>query len=402
MRVLALNQFYAPDHAATAQLLTELCESLAERGDEVTVVTGRGGYYGGRRLPSEETIAGVRVRRPWSTGLGKGNLVHRIADYGTFWLAAVLDTLRVARPDVVLALTTPPMIAAGAALACRSRNIPWVAWVQDVYPDIAAHFGLLSEKAPSYRALQLTARATNRAARRIVALSERMAERLVHQGAPAHSIRVIPNWADGTQIHPVPHPSNDFRKVHELSDRFVALYSGNLGVGHEFETFAQAARRLERECPEVLFLFVGDGARRSETEGLTRDLANVRFLPYQPRERLAESLSAADVHLISLRNGLDGLLVPSKLYGALASGRPVLYVGPDACEVARVVREHGLGWCIRPGDVDDLVRALKSAAAEREMTNAAGLKARRVFLERFDKRHAVASFREVLLEASQP
>jgi glycosyltransferase involved in cell wall biosynthesis len=400
MRLLALNQFYAPDHAATAQLLQDLCESLVEFGDEVTVITGRGGYFGGKRFPARERIAGVNVRRPWSTSLGKKSLIHRVADYGTFWGAAVVDALRVDKPDVVLALTTPPMIALGAALACGARGVPWVAWVQDVYPEVAARFGVISEKAPGYRALHLAAKATNRTADRIVALSPRMAERLEDQGADPTRLRIIPNWADGALVRSVPHSRNEFRARHGIGDRFVALYSGNLGVGHEFDTFAHAARRLEAEAPEVLFLFVGDGSRRGEAERLTEGLSNVRFLPYQPREALSESLSAADVHLISLREGLDGLLVPSKLYGALASGRSVFFVGPERCEVSRVVEEHELGWCGRPGSVESLVEALKSAAGDRRRTLEVGERARQVFSSTFDRHHAVASFRSVLLEAA--
>ncbi len=401
MRLLALNQFYAPDHSATAQLLSDLCESLAAQGDEVTVIAGRGGYFGGGRLPASEVIAGVDVRRPWSTALGKGRLSHRIADYGSFWGAALVDVLRTARPDVVLALTTPPMLAVGAALGCRARNVPWVAWVQDVYPEVAARFGVLSEQGIPYRALRQVGRRTNQSACRVVALSERMGERLVQQGAPADRVRVIHNWADGSQVESIPHEANEFRREHGLGDRFVALYSGNLGVGHEFETFAAAARRLERERPDILFLFVGDGARRPESERLMHGLENVRFLPYQPREKLTQSLSAADVHLVSLREGLDGLLVPSKLYGALASGRPVFFVGPERCEVSRVVQAHGVGWCGQPGAVDDLVVALREAAAAPARTAETGRRARRVFEEHFDRPHAISRFRRVLVEARE-
>jgi glycosyltransferase involved in cell wall biosynthesis len=326
--------------------------------------------------------------------------VHRVADYGTFWASAVIDALRVDRHDVVLALTTPPLIATGAALACRARRVPLVGWVQDVYPEVAARFGVIDEASLAYKALHTATRATHGSSTRIVALSDRMRERLVEQGAPAAKVRVIPNWADGAHVRPVPRGENDFRRQHGIEDRFVALYSGNLGVGHEFETFMAAAKHLERACPEVLFLFVGDGARKAEAQRLAEGLGNVRFLPYQKRESLAASLSSADVHLISLREGLDGLLVPSKLYGAMASARPIYFVGPAGCEVARVVREHGIGWSGSPGESVGLANALTRAVSEPQQTERLGLEARRVFEERFERKRALARFREVLAEAA--
>jgi glycosyltransferase involved in cell wall biosynthesis len=398
MRLLAINQYYAPDHAATAQLLSDLCEGVAAQGDDVCVIASSGSYLGGGRLPPRENIRGVAVRRPWATNLGKRHVVHRVADYGTFWSAAVLDALRVERPDVMLALTTPPMIAAGALLAAKARGVPVVSWVQDVYPEVAAEFGVLRRSSAAYRTFALLARRTHGAMERIVVLSERMAERVIAQGASPEQVRVIPNWADGSLVMPLSHAENPFRLRHGLTDRFVALYSGNLGVGHDFETFIDAARSLASSRPEVLFLFVGDGARRAETEAKSRGLANVRFLPYQPRETLAESLSAADLHLISLRDGLDGLLVPSKLYGALASGRPVFFVGPQGCEVSRVIRRFDLGWSGCPGDTQGLVRAIEHAVVHREDTARRGEEARRIFAEHFERRHAVAKFRAVLDE----
>jgi colanic acid biosynthesis glycosyl transferase WcaI len=211
---------------------------------------------------------------------------------------------------------------------------------------------------------------------------------------------VIPNWADGRAIQPLAHEDNPFRREHDLKGRFVAMYSGNLGEGHDAATLIGAARILEAKRPEVLFLFIGDGSRRAEAERLARGLKNVRFLPYQPYEGLRQSLSAADVHLISLREGLDGLLVPSKLYGALASGRPIMYVGPSACEVARVTREHDVGWEGRPGDAAGLAGAIEAAAASPAWSRERGARARAIFEAEFDRPIAVERWRRVLAEAA--
>lgn len=399
MRILALNQFYPPDHAATAQLLGDLCEGLAAEGHEVSVVTSRGTYLGGSSLPRREIRARVAVVRSWATSLGKRTILHRLCDYGSFWGSSLTDLVRAARPDVLVALTTPPMIASGVALVAAARRIPLVTWVQDVYPEAASRLGVLGETTPAYRALLGLSAWTHRRSTRIVALSQGMALRLQAQGAEAARVRVIANWADGSELVPVPREENAFRKEHGLEDSFVAMYSGNLGLGHDVATLIRAAEHLRELCPRAVLLFVGDGARRVEAERMAAGLGNVRFLPYQPRERLAESLSAADVHLVSLRPELEGFLVPSKLYGALASARPVCYVGPPGCEAASVVREHELGWTGPPGDSAGLANAIARLAGDPARWSSICGRAREVFTANYDRPVALRRWTEVLEEA---
>lgn len=400
VHVLAVNQFYAPDHSATSQLLTELCEDLVGAGERVTVVASRGTYLGGARLPAREERHGVNVVRPWATSLGKSSIARRLVDYGTFGASALAELVRVERPDVMIALTTPPMMAAGAAVVAAARGVPLVPWVQDVYPEVAVAFGLFGADSPAARGFAALARGSHRAARLTVVLSEGMGERIVAQGQDPARVRVIPNWSDGRVVLPLAPSENRFRREHGLAGRFVAMYSGNLGAGHELVPFVDAARILSRTRPEFLLLFVGDGVRRAEAEAAARGLPNVRFLPYQPRELLAESLSSADVHLASLQPGLDGLLVPSKLYGVLAAGRPLVYLGPEACEVAGVLRRFDLGWHVPPGRPSELVSAFEAAMADPEATRARGARARAVFLAEFDRPRAVERWRTVLAEAT--
>jgi colanic acid biosynthesis glycosyl transferase WcaI len=293
------------------------------------------------------------------------------------------------------------MIASGALAVAAARRVPLVMWAQDVYPDIAVAFGLISATSPAAIGLSALMRLTYRASSRVVVLSPRMRDRLVEQGAPRDRLRVIPNWADGRAIQPLAPEENPFRREHAMTDRFVVMYSGNLGVGHDVATFINAARLLADRCPRVLLLFIGDGTRRAEAERSSRGLANVKFLDYQPYESLRYSLAAADVHLISLRHGLDGLLVPSKLYGALATGRPVMFVGPEACEAARIIRQHDLGWEGRPGDAEGLARAIEAAAASPAACDAKGRRARALFEAELDRPIAVERWRRTLEEATR-
>ncbi len=400
MRVLAVNQFYAPDTAATAQLLTQLCEDLVGLGDEVTAVASRGAYLGGGLLPAREVLGGVEVVRPWSTRLGKRTNLHRLSDYLSFWATSVARVAAERRPDVILALTTPPMIAAGVGGVARARGVPFVTWVQDVYPEAAVELEALGAEQAVTHALRAVARLTHRLTHTTVVLSERMAQRMVAQGQAPERIRVVHNWSDGEAVRPLAHADNPFRREHAREGEFLVVYSGNIGKGHDVETLLGAARALHATHPEVRFLFIGDGVRRAEAERLAEGLSTVRFLPYQPFEALAQSLSAADVHLVSLRDRLEGLLVPSKLYGILAAGRPLVFVGPADSEVARVIRAHDVGWELRVGDVDGLARTLAGAAADRADTARRGAVAREVFERDLDRPIAVQRWREVLAEAA--
>jgi glycosyltransferase involved in cell wall biosynthesis len=400
MRLLAVNQFYYPDLSATSQLLTQLCEDLAAGGDEVTVLATRGDYLGGGSLHARERVRGVTILRPPATRFGKRSIAARLSDYGTFWASAVARVASVERPDVILTLTTPPMIATGVGAVAAARRIPMVIWMQDIYPELAIAFGVLPERGAATETLRVLMRMTHRLARFTVALSEGMAERIERQGQVRERIRVIQNWADSGALAPISAEQSTFRFTHGLNGRFVVMYSGNLGMGHELATLVEAARILRDRSPEVFFAFVGEGSRRKETEELASGLDNVGFFPYAPQATLADSLSAADVHLVTLREGLEGLLVPSKLYGALAVGRPVISVGPGSCEVASVIRAHDVGWVVPPGDHAALAQVIAGAASDRDGTRARNVRARRALEEHYDRRVAVARWRDVLREAA--
>lgn len=345
-------------------------------------------------------MRGVEVVRPFATSFGKARISGRLSDYATFGASALAELVAVKRPDVIVALTTPPMIAAGAALVAATRGVPLVTWIQDVHPEATVELGLLPASHPAVSALRLVAKASHLASRRTVVLSDGMAERVVRQGQRPDRIRVVPNWIDGSAVVPMPTETSAFRREHGLGGRFVAMYSGNLGAGHDLPPFVEAARRLATLRPGFVLAFVGDGVARAALESEARELPNVRFFPYQPRERLCDSLAAADVHLASLRRGLDGLLVPSKLYGILAAGRPLVYLGPERCELSRVVHRGEVGWVVRPGDVDGLVAALLEAIDGKQDVHAMGRRARELFCAEFERTHALARWREILTDVA--
>ncbi len=397
MHVALLNQYYWPHGSATSQLLTELGEGLAERGHRVTAITARVDDGAGGATPLAERARGVDVRRVPATRRGKRTILHRLSDYGTFYAGAVarLATLR-PRPDAVIALTTPPLIAVASQLTGALRRFPTVSVVQDVYPDVAVELGVLSAAGAPARLWRQAARLSLRASARVVVLSEPMRARVRALGVGDDHIETIPNWA--LREMDAPATGERYRFRYGFGDRFVVMYSGNMGKGHDFDTLLAAAERL-RDREDIVFAFVGDGVRRAEIEGVVRarSLSNVALYPYAPRADLAESLAAADCQVITMRDGLEGLIVPSKLYGVLACGRPALYIGPGGSVVAQTIAAAAAGQAHPTGAVDGVVATLEALAARSDRGRALGAAGRRYFEQHLGRDRAIDRYEDLLL-----
>ncbi|HEY6138907.1 MAG TPA: glycosyltransferase family 4 protein [Thermoanaerobaculia bacterium] len=377
MRVLLLNRYFPPDHSATSQMAGDLAFFLARRGHDVVAITSRQRYdEASARLPARERVNGVEIVRIATTRFGRGFLPGRALDYVTFYLSAFVALLRRARRgDAVVAMTDPPLLSVVAAIACAWKGARLVNWVQDLFPEVATALGVRVPGVLRLRDWSLRRAAIN------VALSDAMAARIRARGARAV---VRHNWADAA-LHPV-----EKQDLFGLGDAFVVAYSGNLGRAHEFATIAAAMRRLGDNA-RIRFLFVGAGAQLD----VVRHSAAV-FAPYQPRETLSESLSAADVHLVSLQPQLEGLIVPSKFYGVLAVARPVIFVGAPGGELARIIRERDLGYVVAPGDDAALVRAIEELAADNERAAAMGRRGRALYDEQFAPEIALAEWERIL------
>lgn len=344
--LIAVNRFYWPDHSATGQLLADVCEHAAANGFRVTVLASRMRYdAAAARLPVRETRRGVDIRRVWSTRLGRGSMPGRVLDCLSYILSAFATLLVLARRgDVVLVKTDPPLISVPAALAARLRGARLVNWLQDVFPEAAGALGVGCAAGPAGALLRFLRDRSLAAAHANVAVCDRMAERVRARRPREARVRVIPNWPDAG-ISPVPRDANPLRAEWGLTGRFVIGYSGNLGRAHRAAEVVELIRRTAG-IDAVTWLFIGGGAGRAAVEAAAGAAAlgvPVVFRDYQPRERLADSLSVPDLHLVSLDPACEGLLMPSKLYGAMAAGRGVLALGDPDGAVAREVRRGGFG-----------------------------------------------------------
>lgn len=395
-RFLFVNRFYAPDHSATSQILTDLCRSLAADGEAVTVIASRTRYDDpAARLPAEEDLDGVRVVRVATTRFGRATVPGRLADYLSFYVTATIAMLRlVRRGDVLVAKTDPPLISVPAAMVARLRGARLVNWLQDLYPEVAAAMGMgWAGGAIGKAAAALRDRSLRRAVLN-VAVGELMAERLERRGIPSGRIAVVQNWSSDSDVVPVAAEANPLRLEwgYRESD-FVVAYSGNLGRAHEAETLLDAAARLAAR-DDIRFLFIGGGHGLAGAKA--RGGANIAFRPYQPRERLAESLAVGDVHWLSLLEGFEGLIVPSKFFGIAAAGRPVIAVTHPRGEIARLVSANECGAVVPPGAGAGLASAIEAMADDRANCLAMGRRARLLIESHFSQAHAIDRFKRLL------
>jgi glycosyltransferase involved in cell wall biosynthesis len=396
VKILLLNQYYAPDEAATAQVLADLGAALAKEGHSVTAVCCNRSYTDpSRRYAPRDEIDGVRIRRVRTSGFGRSTAAGRVLDYLFFVTGAILTMLRVERPDVIISLTTPPMIGLAGVFVARLRGGKAVLWSMDVYPDLLYALGAVRPGSIAGRILRLVSSATVRSQDAVVVLGESMAGYL--QKAGARRVDVVHNWSDENAVRPTRSSDSKLRHEWGWDKRFVILYSGNLGLAHEFDTLLAAADRL-RNDPEILFAFVGAGPRLAYVERRRDELrlGNVDIRRPVARNVLSDSLAAGDVHLITLRTGVSGLLVPSKIYGILAAGRPTLYIGPPEGEVFDILRAGRCGTCIGTGQTDALVAAIEAYRSNASLRADEGTRARGLFERQFTKGRAMAQFRAVL------
>ena len=384
MKILLLNQFFWPDSSATSQLLTDVARELVRDGHEVTTISAEGGYA----LAAEEMAPAVRMIRVKSLRFARGTL-GRVLSYASFYLTGAWRALTLPRQDVVLTLTTPPLLSLLGNAVKLLRGSRHFVWEMDVYPDIAVALGTFRAGGVLDRVVGWLADWSRRRADGVIALGECMKTRLVERGTDPVKVEVAENWADGRAIEVRPRGGDQ--------SKLVVLYSGNLGLAHDLETIEGSMSDL-RHDPRFEFVFVGSGGRRAElqrfvdAEGLTA----VHLRPYVQRASLGESLAIGDIGLVTQKNEACGLVVPSKVYGLLAAGRPILFIGPAAATPARIVREFGCGWHVSCGDVAGLTQLLQRLADDPAQVREAGERAREALLQHFDLPLGVARIAAIL------
>lgn len=396
LRVLFINRSYYPDVEATGQLLTELCSDLARQHD-VEVIAGMPNFVAATHdapLPHRDRHEGVEITRVRNFRFTKKSLFGRACGLLSYMVLAFWAGLFARRPDVIVIETDPPLLALLGAFLKRWHRCTLIFYLQDLYPEVGLAMGKLRPGLTT-RLLRWSTQVGLKSADRVVVLGRDMRDRVLARGIVDDKIDIVPNWADTELIRPTPRP-NTLRAEWGVDNTFVVMYSGNLGLSQNLEPLLEVADQL-RGAP-VSFVLIGEGAAREglQARATALGLTNVRFLPYQPRERLAQSLGAADVHFIPLRRGLAGCIVPSKLYGILAAGVPYIAAVDADSEVARVTYETRAGMAIEPDSAAALAAALRWCLSHRAELRVMGRRARAAAEAEFSRSVAIERFGAIL------
>jgi colanic acid biosynthesis glycosyl transferase WcaI len=375
MRVLILNQVFYPDVVSTAQHAADLALALTEAGHEVTVICSRRAYDEPSSVfPHSETWKGIRIVRVRSTGLGKGARWRRVIDFGSFIATCTFRLLFSPRVDVIITLTSPPLISLVGALALPLKAKHLVFWSMDLNPDEAVAAGWLHKDSFVARLLSRLSLHSLRKADRIIALDRFMKQRIQAKGVDESKITVIPPWSHDEYVRFDPAGREEFRECHGLTGKFVVMYSGNHSPCHPLDTLLQAAERLTNRN-EIIFCLVGGGSefRRVREELDQRGVNNILCIPYQPIEKLSASLSAADLHIVLMGAPFVGIVHPCKIYNILAVGRRFLYVGPRESHIGDILaKAPALGYAHQHGDVNGIVARITTAACAQGAAIASG------------------------------
>lgn len=400
-RVLILNQYYVPDVASTGHLLHELAAELARLGVEVEVLTGRPSYGPPdtwQDCPLRETVDGVKIRRLKVARFDKNLLPGRAINYLTFVVPMIMSMLFRSRRDTVYLYTTnPPFLGAIGAFVRLFRRHHYVTLLHDAHPQLGVWVGTFRQGSMIQRAWSwLNQRKYNRSLETIVLC--KAAKKLVHEtyGVAENHIHVIPNWADGEDLHPIPKAESSIAREHGFLNDFVLLYSGNLGLYYEFDTVLAAAELL-RDEPFRLVLVGGGGKKKwIEDEIQRRGLKNTVTLPYQPFDKLNESLNACDASLVTIAKGIEGISFPSKLYTSLAVGKPIVGLSEAGSELREIIERNNCGIWSELGDAEGLARQIRELIADPIRTSRLGVHARTTFERGYTRQICAAKYAEVL------
>jgi colanic acid biosynthesis glycosyl transferase WcaI len=373
MKILLINQCFYPDVVSSAQHLADLALELVQSGHNVTVLAGRRGYDDpGTRFPKKEVWKGISIIRIPSTGLGKGSRLSRIIDFGSFMLSCLIRMLFLPRFDTVVAMTSPPLISFLAALFAFLKRERFYCWIMDMNPDEAIIAGWLRKNSITGKMLAAMLMYSAKIATKMIVLDRFMKERLLAKGVDEKKIAIIPPWSHDEHVYFNAEGRSKFRADQGWTDKFVVMYSGNHSPCHPLDTLLQASLLLANR-PDIRFVFIGGGSEfgKAKTFAANHSLHNVDFLPYQPINKLSETLSSADLHMVVMGNPFTGIVHPCKIYNILSIGSPFLYIGPEESHVEDLtqrLQNNDSFYSVRHGDVqsavDSIIKAQRQVKSE--------------------------------------
>ena len=402
--IIMISQVYVPDPASVGQHMHDAAAELARRGYRVVVYASANGYEDASvRYPRGEVLDGVEVVRLGLSSFGKKALPIRILAGVLFLIQAIARGLFVKRVACVFVSTSPPFTGVFGALLAWVKRAALFFWVMDLNPDQLIQTGAIGPKHPAAVVFDFGNRVTLRRCDGVVALDRFMAERVNRKVDVSDRMSVLPPWPHEDHVEPIEHEHNDFRKEHGLDGKFVVMYSGNHGMTTPVTTVLEAALRLQHH-EDLVFMFIGGGVGKADVRRVISEHQpnNIIDLPYQPFERLRYSLSAADVHVVTMVDAAVGCIHPCKVYGAMAVGRPILFVGPRPSHVSDLLEGQDVGWHTPHGDARACATQIEALLAmPREDLRQMGARARAFVDQQYTQARLLGDFCDRVEEALQ-
>ena len=392
-----VSQVFYPDEVSTASLFTDLCIVLAKDDYEIEVWCAQPSYTTTKRQPGRVKYKEVNISYLFGTNFSKDNLLGRLVNYITFSFSLFLKLLFSKEKCSIFTVTNPPILGALVMAACYLRKRKFIYIILDVYPDGLIRVGKMSEKNLVSIIWKKINRLILEKAEKIIVLGRDMLDWVMITNSNVRDrIQYIPHWQNEDIFHYIPYNENPFVIEHNIHDKFVVQYSGNMGMWHDMQIFARASKNLENDG--VTFFFIGDGIRRKELfrEWNDKVPSNTEVLPYQPKEKIGESIAGCHVALISLREGLQGMAVPCKIYGILAAGIPVIAMVPENSEIGLIIREENCGFVISPNDLDGLINAILKLKSDEKLRTAMGKNGRKAFEQKYLTRIIAEKYKSLI------
>ena len=396
--ILIINRYFYPDSSSVPQLLTQLAEDLAAARFRVSVICSRASYNRARRYPRYQNHKGIDIYRVNNIQGRNRGIFFRLLEALTFFIKVFFKGLSTANVDLVLMLSSPPLSAFTGKQIARLKRAKSIYLLEDLHPNLAAALGYVKPGGLMYKSAWKLNRQVFRKADKIVVLGTYMKDKVTADfTVDPGKIVVIPNWADEKGIFPMEGRENPLVKEWDLENVFTVQYSGNMGLGHNFETILEAIAQLKKEA-DIRFVFIGDGPRKKEITAAVKalGLTNLDMYPYQSYEKLHLSLNACDIALVSMRPEVQGMLVPSKIYGILAAGKPFILVGGENNEIADIAKTYNVGRVVKEGDRQGIVDAVLFYKNNPALLESEGQRARKVFEEHFTRKRSISKYIETL------
>jgi len=398
--LIILSQYFYPDIASTGQLLTELAEDLKKYNYNIKVYTGKPSYYKSiKKCDKKGIYRGINIYRVSATRFNKNIIIGRLCNFLSYFFSVSFKLLFSKDRYPLLIVSNPPFLSVLGFLLKKNRNQKYIYLIHDIYPDIAIKIGYLKKNSIIVKIWRKINYQVLKEADEIIVLGEYMAETLkkIYLNLDKDKIKIIHNWADEKIILPIKKEENWFAKKYNLIDKIVVLYSGNIGLFQDLKTIIRAAERL-KNYDDIIFLFIGDGGGLYELKEMVKNcnLTNIKFLPYQLKKYLPFSLTSSDISIVTLEKGVEGLAVPCKIYGILASGRAVLGLIGENCEVADIISNANCGFRMEQGDVNALVEKIKYIYENPEILKTMGENSRRYFERHFTRSQMTRKYYEIL------